>query len=399
MERRKDSRGRVLNDGEVQRSDGRYVYQYVDAKGKRRSVYSWKLLPADRTPSGKRKDISLREKEKRIKEDISNGVIPEGAGLTVCGLVEKYIAQKTGVRHSTRVNYQFVLNVIQREGLGFKRIDKLKTSDAKEWFIVLQANGTGYSSIRAIHGVLNPAFQMAVEDDLLRKNPFDFKLSSVVKNDSTAREALSLEQQNSFLNFIKNDRHFCQYYDGIYILFHTGLRISEFCGLTLQEIDFKNQKIVVEHQLQRRHDMVYEITETKTASGVREVPMTKEVSDCFERIIQGRRKPRVEPMIGGRTNFVFLDRNGMPTVAMHWEKYFREICTKYNSVHNDKVLNVTPHICRHTFCSNMAKKGMNPKTLQYIMGHSNIGVTLNVYTHINFENAQAEMRRVQLTKG
>ena len=84
----------------------------------------------------------------------------------------------------------------------------------------------------------------------------------------------------------------------------------------------------------------------------------------------------------------------MPMVALHWEKYFQHIRNKYNSIYEEKMPRITPHVCRHTFCSNMAKSGMNPKTLQYIMGHSDIGVTLNTYTHVEFEDAKEEMRRI-----
>ena len=59
------------------------------------------------------------------------------------------------------------------------------------------------------------------------------------------------------------------------------------------------------------------------------------------------------------------------------------------------VKNVTPHICRHTYCTNMAKSGMNPKTLQYLMGHSDIGVTMNVYTHLGLDDAKDEMIRME----
>lgn len=89
-----------------------------------------------------------------------------------------------------------------------------------------------------------------------------------------------------------------------------------------------------------------------------------------------------------------LDFEHMPMVALHWEKYFQHICEKYNSIYKVQMPKITPHVCRHTFCSNMAKSGMNPKTLQYIMGHSDIGVTLNTYTHIGFEDAQEELQRV-----
>lgn len=54
-----------------------------------------------------------------------------------------------------------------------------------------------------------------------------------------------------------------------------------------------------------------------------------------------------------------------------------------------------PHVCRHTYCSNQAKAGMNPKTLQYLMGHSDISVTMNVYTHVNFDDAEEELRRME----
>ncbi len=393
MVRRKDNRGRVLNDGETQRTDGRYAYQYTDVLGNRKVVYSWKLLPSDKTPSGKRKDLSLREKEKQITADLNSGIVPCGGNMTVLELVEKYISQKTGVKHSTKVNYQFIINIIKNDVIGAERIDKIKLSDAKDWIISL-SNSRGYSSIRAIHSVLNPAFKMAVENDLIRKNPFDFKLSTVISNDSKTRQSLTVEQEQQFLEFVKNDNHFNKYYDGIFVLFNTGLRVSEFCGLTLSDIDFKNRKIIIDHQLQRRYGIGYEVTSTKTSCGTREIPMTNEVYECFKRIVKNRENPKIEPIIGGKSGFLFIDKNNMPKVAMHWEKYFQEICAKYNNSHTIQLPEITPHICRHTFCSNMAKSGMNPKTLQYIMGHSSINVTLNTYTHINFENAQEEMMKI-----
>lgn len=399
MVRRKDNRGRVLNDGEIQRSDGRYAYQYRDAAGARRTVYSWKLLPSDRTPAGKRKDASLREKEKQIRDGLNSGIVPFGGNMTVFELVEKYLSQKKGIRHNTEASYRFIASIIKKEEFGAKRIDKVKLSDAKAWLIKLQSDGRGYSTIHSVRSIVKPAFQMAVDDDLLLKNPFDFQLATVIANDSVARESLTWDQEQKFLEFVKNDEYFCKYYDGIYILFHTGLRISEFAGLTISDIDFKNQKIIVDHQLQRKRNMEYVVEDTKTFCGMREVPMMDDVCGCFRRIIQGREKPEVEPVIGGRSGFLYLSRRGMPKVALHWQTYFQHIREKYNSTHKVQMPRVTPHICRHTFCSNMAKSGMNPKVLQYIMGHSDIGVTLNTYTHINFDNAREEVKRLGLARG
>lgn len=394
MIRRKDNRGRVLNDGEIQRSDGRYAYQYTDFGGNRKTVYSWKLLPADSTPNGKRKDLSLREKEKQIRDQLSKGIYPYGGGMTVLELVEKYISQKTGVRHNTEAGYKFVRNLIAKEAFGAKRIDNVKLSDAREWLIKLQADGRGYSTIHTVRGVVRPAFQMAVDDDLLLKNPFEFQLATVVVNDSVTREAITRKQERQFLEFLKSDKHYCRYYDGVYILFNTGLRISEFVGLTISDIDFKHRKIKVNHQLQRKRDMEYVIEDTKTSCGTREVPMTDEVYECFRRIIANRKKPKIEPMVDGHSGFLFLDKKDMPEVALHWEKHFEWALKKHNRIYKKQLPKITPHVCRHTFCSNMAKSGMNPKTLQYIMGHSDIGVTLNTYTHTDFESAQEEMQKV-----
>lgn len=395
-EKRRDNRNRVLRYGESQRPDGRYQFKYQDNDGKVKFVYSWRLDKNDRTPAGKKRELSLREKEKQIEHDLFDHIVPNGGNMTVLELVKKYVSLKTGVRHNTEANYNFVINIIAKEDFGRMRIDKVHLSDAKAWLIKLQKDGRGYSTIHSIRGVVRPAFQMAVDDDLIRKNPFAFELATVVVNDSVTREAITRAQEREFLRFIQEDKHFCKYYDGIFILFNTGLWISEFCGLTIGDIDFKEMRINIDHQLQRKRNMEYVIEDTKTSSGTRFVPMPPEVAECFRRILANRARPKVEPMVDGYTGFLFLDKNGMPMVALHWEKYFKHILDKYNSIYKVQLPRITPHVCRHTFCSKMAKSGINPKTLQYIMGHSDISVTLNTYSHVGFEDAREELSRVAL---
>ena len=394
-EKRRDNRNRILREGEYQRTDGRYRYRYIDEDGKEKNVYSWRLDKNDPTPKGKKREPSLREKEKQIQADLFDHIVTRGGNYTVVELVEKYVSLKTGVTHNTRAGYKTVINILKKEAFGKQRIDKVRLSDAKAWLIKLQqVDGRGYSSIHSIRGVLRPAFQLAVDDDLIRKNPFGFELASVIVNDSVTREAITRKQERDLLKFIKEDKHFCRYYDAIYILFNTGLRISEFCGLTISDIEFDQKRIKVDHQLQRTSQMQYVIQDPKTESGIRYVPMSDEVVACFRRILANRVAPKVEPMVDGHAGFLFLDKNDRPMVALHWEKYLQHIVEKYNKIYRIQMPKVTPHVCRHTFCSNMAKSGMNPKHLQYIMGHSDISVTLNVYTHVQFDDAQAELLRV-----
>lgn len=395
-EKRRDSKGRILRNGECQRKDGLYQYDYVGLDGKPKCVYSWKLEATDLLPKGKRKCLSLREKEREIQRNIDDGIVPYGGQLTVTELVKKYTLQKTGVKESTRTGYKTVINILEKDDFGSKRIDKVKLSDAKEWLIKLQnEDGRSYSSIHTIRGVLRPAFQVAVDDDLIRKNPFEFQLVSVIVNDSVTREAITHEQKRKFLEFVKNDKHFSKYYDGIYILFFTGVRISEFCGITLSDIDLKAKTLNIDHQLVRTSQMKYIIETTKTDAGKRVLPLQDEVCECFRRIIENRKKLKTEPIIDGKIGFLYFDKNNKPMVAMHWEKYFQHIVEKYNKIYRIQMPKVTPHICRHTYCSHNASAGMNPKHLQYLMGHSDIGVTLNTYTTVDLECVKNDVKAVE----
>ena len=118
------------------------------------------------------------------------------------------------------------------------------------------------------------------------------------------------------------------------------------------------------------------------------------VADAFRRALKNRKKPKVEPLIDGYTGFLFLDKNDMPTIGLHWDHYFKHICDKFNKIYRLQIPDITPHICRHTYCSKKARQGMNPKTLQYIMGHSDISVTLNTYTHLGLMEAREEMDKI-----
>ena len=391
---RRDSKHRVLRAGESMRADGKYQFKYHIA-GKPHFVYSWKLEPTDKLPAGKKPCLSLRELEKQIGYDLESQLNPMKRNITVNELVERYLSTKTGAKHSTVANYNFVKNILKKEEFSETKIVNIKTSDAKLFLIKMQSDGKGYSTVKSVRGVLRPAFQMAVDDDILNKNPFEFQLAGVVVNDSHTRTPIAREQMRQFLKFVHDDNCYCKYYEVVYILFHTGMRISEFCGLTLKDIDLKNRIVNIDHQLQRTSDMQYVIESTKTNAGTRKLPITEEVARCFQAIIEDREPQQREKMIDGYAGFLFYDKDNNPLVAMHWEHRFNHMVQRYNDIYRIQIPNITPHVCRHTYCSNMAKSGMNPKTLQYLMGHSDIGVTLNTYTHLGLEDAEDELKRME----
>ena len=390
--KRRDKKNRVLRRGESQRPDGKYQFKY-SIDGIPHFVYSWRLEPTDKMPEGKKPTPSLREMEKAIGRDIESQLDPTCRNMTVMELVERYLSTKTGVKPSTKQNYGVIKNLLAKEEFSRKRIKEVKTSDAKLFLIKMQSDGKRHSTIKSVRGVLRPAFQMAVDDDLLVKNPFGFELAGVVVNDSVTREAITRDQMRKFLKFVHDDNVYCKYYEAVYILFHTGMRISEFCGLTIKDIDFEHNVVTIDHQLQRMSNMERIIEPTKTRAGTRKLPITEDVAMMFRAIIEDRPKPKTEKMVCGYSGFLYLDKNDLPEVALHWEHRFRHMVNRYNEIYRVQMPKITPHVCRHTFCSNMAKSGMNPKMLQYIMGHSDISVTMNTYTHVKFQDAQEDFQK------
>ena len=123
--------------------------------------------------------------------------------------------------------------------------------------------------------------------------------------------------------------------------------------------------------------------------------MSEGVYQCFHRLIKKRKYWKVEPMVDGKAGFLVLDKNGMPYLALHWEKRFEYALGKYNRIFKEELPIITPHICRHTYCSNMAKSGISVKTLQYLMGHADIATTLNVYTHLKYDDVEKEVREME----
>ena len=256
-EKRRDNKNRILRTGESQRKDGRYAYKYIDTFGKPQFVYSWKLVPTDKTPAGKRDDIALREKEKEIQKDLDDGIDHIGKKMTVCQLYAKQIRHRANVRHGTKQGRKQLMRILQEDKLGACRIENVKLSDAKEWALRMKEKGYGFKTINNHKRSLKAAFYTAIQDDCIRKNPFDFQLNTVLEDDTEPKGPLSPTQEAAFLSFVQHDKVYQKYYDEIIILLGTGLRISELCGLTEADIDLDKQLINVAHICNLQKLVVY----------------------------------------------------------------------------------------------------------------------------------------------
>ena len=151
-DKRTDSRGRILRNGEYQKADGRYAFRYVDAKGKTRFAYSWTLTKNDKAPSRKKEGPSLRQLEEQIEHDRVFGVSPEK--MTVLELAERYTATRQTVRKTTKRGYGTVLNFLRKDDFGARLIADVTTLEAREWLVHLQRDCAGsVSAARTAYGV------------------------------------------------------------------------------------------------------------------------------------------------------------------------------------------------------------------------------------------------------
>ena len=378
-EKRKDSKGRVLKDGESQRANGTYDYRYTDIHKKRRCIYAKSLT-------------ELRKKEDELWRDLADGIDYAAGEMTVADLVDRYMNLKRGLKPNSLRSYNTAVKRIHADPFGQKAIKTVKLSDAKGWFVFLHDSGFKQNTIGILQSVVRPAFEMAVEDDIIRKNPFKFKLSDVVPKDAYVRNALTREQQEKYLQFVQD--YGGNYYDDIVILIGTGLRVSELYGLTRLDIDFERHCIHVRRQLCRTAEKPYFVTPPKTKSGIRNVPMTDTVCAALRRVVKARASTKVEALVDGCSGFLFLDKSGMPKVAMHLENYMRGVQGKFEKAYGKPVPRITPHVLRHTFCTNVQQAGLDVKSLQYLMGHSNASVTLDVYTHSSFESVERAFEQI-----
>ena len=365
----------------------RYEYHYKDCFGKARVISSYRLEMTDQLPKGKRSSKSLREKEAEINAYLENNIDVDGAKLTLLEVVDRYLNflyNRKKLAHNTKVGYNVTVNTLKQYKLGYMEIGKIRPEHREEWLADMKKKYRG-SSIQTQISLIKRTFEYALDYDYVAKNPF--RRITTDRSDSKKMKALSVEDMNRFLNFCLNDTHSSHCYDMLYVLFWSGLRASELCGLTLDNIDMDNRMIVVDKQLQCvNHTHV--VLPTKTMNGKRIIPMTDGVYESFQRIIKNRYlKGDIEPVCfdeqgNAYEGFVFLATRSRRTIVRgHVEEYLQNCIKRFNNANPDNpIRKFEPHICRHTFATNM--QYLPPKTLQYILGHGNIATTMDNYVDV-----------------
>lgn len=418
-ETKKDSKGRKLKDGEDQLKDGRYRYRYTDRYGKRCSVYSWKLTSTDKTPVGKKEDICLREKIKKIMTDNVDELNGDKNNITLNELMELYLQLKTNLAITTKNNYIHVWEKnIKQSWLGKMKVVKICKSDILKFYAHLyEVKKFKIGTLQLYQNLLYPCFQVAVDDNIIRRNPCtgcmkDYKRGSL----GSTKEALTRSQQTVLLQFLKNDETYYPLYSLIACVLGSGLRIGETIGLTWDDVDFENKCIKVNHQVIYKSKGVRKEGEEANIKFFATHPKNNSVRTIpiHNDLISILKKHRAETYflsktsgteIDGYSDFVFINREGNLRTPNTITRSIHGIINAYNkkeefdSAEEKREPIYLPdfslHVLRHTYCTRMAENGVDVKVLQELMGHKNIQVTMQVYNHSNFERAQKELEKIQ----
>lgn len=407
-EKRRDSKGRLLRNGEVQRQDGLYMFRYTDPNGKRKTVYSWKLVDTDKAPEGKRSVLALRDIEKQVLRDLDDGIRTGDANsITVNALFKSFMDLRVDLKETTRCNYIYLYDSQVREEIGGRKIRNIRFSDIQKLYMhMIQDLGLKASTVQSVHSILYQMFESAVMDNLIRVNPAANVLKSLRKMllvEQEKRHALTEEEQAKLIEYVYQSRIYCRLGTLFTVLLGTGMRIGEALGLRWCDCDFEKKLISVNHTLLYKQSenggYRYRISEPKTKAGLRVIPMLSEVKEALLAEKSKRRNPNLEPFsIGGYTGFIFLNSHGKVftpayvfdaiqniTSAFNREEYFKAEQENREPCYLPKF---SAHILRHTFCTRFCENEKDLKIIQDVMGHRNIRTTMDVY------NEATESRKI-----
>ena len=403
---RKDNKGRVLKSNEFQRSDGRYEYKYTDRQGQRRSVYSWRLIESDRIPEGKRKCKSLRELEGEIQTLLNNNInIGKAKTYTLDECFDEHINNRQ-IKERTRYMYRLDYDRHIRTRIGSKPISSLNHSTMRKCYKeLIEDDGLSLVSVYRIIAMLNPIFKEAMMDNVILSNP-NWKMKSELKyyygksQNKEEVQPLTKEQESELLSFVKDHPKHSYMYPLIYFMLRTGCRFSEARALTWDDVNFEEHYVSINHIFNILPEVGLYATPPKTKASIRKIPLLPELESMLQDLKEQQITNNVfdNVSIDGYEHLVFLTLQGNMFINQCTGRKLKAITASYNLERYPESGIEMPvlksHMFRHTYCTRLCENDVNLKTIQSIMGHSNISVTMDIYSQVTEKKKLEDVQRV-----
>lgn len=358
----KDLQGNDLGKGLTQVASGKY-YARICKDGVKYSKYFDNLDEA-KDYIGKYEYI------------LKNNVVLNN--ISVSRYFEGFIESANGTRKRGTVNTykNWFANLIEPY-LGNRIFADLYPEDVKKWLDTLVSKNYAYSSINGAKMLFKLLASHATDDGIVTRNLFTKSTVINKKNDSKEMLVLSTEEQREFeLNCPPTIEG-----DALLFALQTGMRVGEITGLLWEDVDFKKRIIHVRRNYQCA-DGGY-LDTPKTASGARKVPITQK---CMDILKKRRRKREQSDLLAFGGGFVFTE-NSKPLPRSRIDYRLKRICKDIG------IQPLTIHSLRHTFATRCIENGMKPKTLQMILGHSSLAITMDLYVHVTDNELLNEIDR------
>ena len=367
----KNLKGKELGAGISQRKDGRYSARFVTSSGKRIEKYFPMLQDA-------RKWLA----EAKLNDE--NGSVGVSVGMTVDAWFEFWIVNikdKT-VRYNTARNYRERYRQNVKKHIGKMLMTDVKPMHCQKILNAMEADYAGSTIYQTLITLYN-LFDSAVENAIILKNPVtkSVKLPKPVEKNT---KVLTVDEQEKFMEEARYSSNYPQYF----FILQTGVRTGEMVGLKWEDIGFEKNLISIRRSMEYRYTTgEWRVGPPKTKHGFREIPLTKANRDMLLEM-----KKQAD---GGRyvqeefKEFVFINRKGMPTKNSTYDVHIAKLTKKA------AIQNFSMHTLRHTFATRCIEAGMRPKTLQQILGHSSINITMNLYVHVTDEEKTKEMHKFE----
>jgi len=367
----KDLKGKELGVGICQRKDGLYTARFTGRDGKRRQKYFKKLQEC-------RKWIA------DAQFDDEHGNINASGDMTVDAWFDYWIKNIKGatIKYNTLSNYTKRFNYNISQYIGKMLLSDVKPMHCQNVLNQMASSGYKNTSIKLTRITMNLLFDDAVENGLIVKNPVTKTVKCTQGEESPERNAITREEQSLFFNAIRKSGYYAQFA----LVLQTGLRVGELSGLKWSDIDFENKRINVCRTMTYR-DKQWRVNTPKSKAGFREVPLTEEALRILKGVKEKRSGLDVIPMQYHDT--VFLSKNGIPILPTTYNNALRSICKRTG------IPQISMHILRHTFATRCIEAGMQPKTLQEILGHASIEMTMDIYVHVMKDTKLKEMSEIE----
>ena len=364
-------KGKELGEGIYQQANGTYCARFIDRFGKRKSKRSKKLQEvrqwlADATYINEHSDIE------------------QATNMMVDAWFEYWIdVKKKTVRPNTVRNYTERYNKNIQKIIGRKILTEVKPIHCQKIFTDMAEEGYKTSTIYQTRIALFNMLEFAKENEVILSNPCKKTVKSDMGKPSQKKEALTIDIQKKFIEYAKGQ----SYENQFRFILQTGLRTGELVGLKWEDIDFSKKAIRIQRSMEYRYSVgEWRIGEPKSKAGYRTIPLTDETIRILTE--QKEKNKNIKKIQEEWYEFIFLSRKGEPVKNSAYDTALFKICDKA------KINRFSMHVLRHTFATRCIEGGMMPKTLQKILGHSNIGITMNLYVHITEDEKQKEIDKV-----